>query len=356
MLKALIGIATFDIPYVEMGSVSSYKVIEEDESSLSDMPESLLENLDELGYDSAVLSKTMGSVFVFTLVTIIALIVIVLTDPVMQLPFQWSRRTNLWLSNFLCWNFVIRLIFEGALESTFSVWLCFKYGTFSSDYWGTVIDWAIAVLLAACLLLMPAWMFIFYIKRVQNWAKPSFQEKYGAPLDGLKPQRTSLIYPIYFMVRRMSFALMSMTLFNHVVLQLTFHWLLTTLAFAFLATFQPFQETMVGKLEMLNEGVTVLLIDLCFLFTPLEPSASRQYSAGYFFNALVIGTLCVHVFFLLKNTFTEVKWRLLVWRARRFSVRKKIQKWKKVVKSNLKKPPKVTIIEEVDKMRGRREA
>lgn len=126
-------------------------------------------------------------------------------------------------------------------------------------------------------------------------------------MDGLKKnKRSSVIYAVYFVIRRVSFAVVTLTLWNNVILQLFLHWVMTILAFAFVATFVPHENPLVGKLDMMNEAATVIIIDLLFIFTDNEPSASRQYQFGYVFIGVVVLTLSVHIYFLLKDALGKV--------------------------------------------------
>lgn len=65
------------------------------------------------------------------------------------------------------------------------------------------------------------------------------------------------------------------------------------LSFAYIVNFTPFEEKMMLYMDLLNEVATILLIDICFIFTPLEPSATRQYKFGYLFLLIVIMTVAI---------------------------------------------------------------
>lgn len=179
-------------------------------------------------------------------------------------------------------------------------------------------DWITIAVIILLTLSMPLFFLFFYLPRFKSWKKDEFESKYGAPLEGLKKdKKSSLIYASYFVVRRVLFAVVTLTLWNNVILQLFLHWVLTTLAFAFIAIFDPFEDSLVGKLDMMNEAATVIIIDLLFIFTDNEPSARRQFQFGFVFIAVVVGTLCVHIYFLMSDALGKIFKKLRTTRLKR---------------------------------------
>jgi hypothetical protein len=125
-------------------------------------------------------------------------------------------------------------------------------------------------------------MVIFYIKHYAFWEYEEFDKKYGAPLDGLKKnQKSSLIYPVYFMIRRAIFCLVTLLLYRYVILQLILHYILTMIIIVYLTTFVPQEDLIEYHLELMNECFTVILIDLYFLLTDLDSDRSHQYKWGF---------------------------------------------------------------------------
>jgi len=113
----------------------------------------------------------------------------------------------------LQWNFVIRLILEQTLETLFSVALTFKYSRFTTSAFGSATDYIFSIILAALIGILPLFMVIFYLKYFSDWQNNEFNHKYGAPLDGLKKgNKSSLILPIYFVIRRFLLCLITFTL------------------------------------------------------------------------------------------------------------------------------------------------
>ena len=87
---------------------------------------------------------------------------------------------------------------------------------------------------------MPFFMVIFYLKYYDDWENEKFDKKYGAPLEGLKKdQKSSLIYPVYFVIRRSLFCLVTLVFYNYVLLQLLFHYVLTMISIIYLISSVP---------------------------------------------------------------------------------------------------------------------
>ena len=109
VMKNIAIVATFDIPYVNLESVPKiYQV--PDVKVLTEYPENVVDQMAILGYNNAYISTTMGSNYIFLLLTFTGLLLIVLT-----LPFK-SRsccvKTNTWLKKKMLWNWIIRFLLE----------------------------------------------------------------------------------------------------------------------------------------------------------------------------------------------------------------------------------------------------
>jgi hypothetical protein len=82
--------------------------------------------------------------------------------------------------------------------------------------------------------------------------------------------------------------------------------LLTLGSIAYLTNFVPQEEPLEYWLEVMNECFTVLAIDLCFLFTDLDPNQSRQYNWGFVLIVTIVLCVGVHVFFLFKHMIKDL--------------------------------------------------
>jgi uncharacterized membrane protein YhdT len=80
------------------------------------------------------------------------------------------------------------------------------------------VSWFFAVALGTCPITIPA----FYLYNFHKLADEEFEEKWGAPYEGLrKDSRWSLFYPITFVVRRLAFAYLCVFMPGSLTIQLT---------------------------------------------------------------------------------------------------------------------------------------
>ena len=266
--------------------------------------------MDQLGYNDPNISVTFGSVYVIMLLTILGLFGILLTYPLLR--FAPARKVHDYLKETLMWNFTIRLFLEGCLESSFCIYLTFMYGGGfkGKEFFGTDIDLIISILVTACTFLLPMFFGFFYLDHYFEWEKEKF-EIYADALDGLKKhKKISVFSPIYFVIRRVTFVMIAMRYHKTPVLQLTLFNVLTAISFAYVGLFRPFESNLQNNLELLNELVSIILIDLCFLFTDLEPSTERQYKFGFVFIAIVGLCLATHIFFLFRDIVHDIKLKI----------------------------------------------
>lgn len=166
MLKQLINIATFELPYINLQALhGKWRVIEGE--VLMDMPPNVVSSMQQLGYNDPNISNTMGTVYVVTQAAIIGLLLILITLPLAC--FTWIGKANKWLRKRLVWNFVIRLLLEECLETTFAVALTYKYSRFTKRAFGSATDYILGIVLTAAIAILPFFLVIFYLKNFENW-------------------------------------------------------------------------------------------------------------------------------------------------------------------------------------------
>jgi hypothetical protein len=92
---------------------------------------------------------------------------------------------------------------------------------------------------------------------------------------------------------------------------------LTILGVVYLRTYSPFEDKLNENLDILNEVTTVVLIDICYLFTDVWPDPKGQYNIGYAFIITMTCCIFTHLFFLMKSVFGDLKVRMRRGMARR---------------------------------------
>jgi len=100
------------------------------------------------------------------------------------------------------------------MELSFCVFLNLYYGSYAGS-WAMKLNYCISIFFGACLIGTPIFVITFYN---WNWDKLSdeeFEEKWGAPYEGLKKtSRWDLLHPCIFVSRRVIFAYLSIFMPN----------------------------------------------------------------------------------------------------------------------------------------------
>jgi hypothetical protein len=208
------------------------------------------------------------------------------------------------------------------LELGFSLVLLLQYSRPDKARFGTVIDYGLGCILAAGIFILPIFIIAFYLKNIDKLDDEEFQEKFGSVYEGLVTGKKSAIaYSVFFIIRRAAFAAASLFLYDKVLLQLPAMTFLTIMGVAYLTTFSPFEDKLCENLDILNEVCTVLLIDICYLFTDVWPNPTGQYKVGYAFIIIMAGCIFTHLFFLMKSVLNDLKLRVKRWIYRRQKIR-----------------------------------
>ena len=151
--------------------------------------------------------------FVIIFVTVVGLALSTLLLPIACF-INKAKSIQQWLDKKLKWNWTIRLLLEGLLEMSFCTVFTINYvnRTTFGGWFNLVFAYLLLVLVAA----LPIFMQVFYQLQFSRMSDPDdeeFHEKYGAPYEGLKPdKRWSLFLPFMVAVRRISFMAVVLTL------------------------------------------------------------------------------------------------------------------------------------------------
>ena len=102
----------------------------------------------------------MGSFFVYTVATMIGLVLILFTLPLKR--FECCKKVHEFIQKKLLWNFVIRLVLEQFLKLGFGLLLQFKYVFVNKKYYGSVVNFMLAIIMTVIAVLLPFFVVIFY--------------------------------------------------------------------------------------------------------------------------------------------------------------------------------------------------
>ena len=244
------------------------------------------------------------------MITLTVLMMIILCTPLYK--SNAVNKMRAWLKKKLLWNFILRMILESSIIMNFCFALTLLYGKWERI--GGIINMLSAWTLGLITLILPFFILIFYLIKYDTMNSEDedianeFDEKWGAPLEGLnKSQKSSVAQPVMFLLRRTFFVIISIWLFSNLIAQLALQILMTVIKFAYLIQFQPFEDRLVQKLEIFNEIMLILIIDVMFCFTDIIPTERDKQLFGYVFIILITVTIGVHLVNLVLVTVANIK-------------------------------------------------
>ena len=198
----------------------------------------------------------------------------------------------------------VRFLIEGCLDVSICIYCQWVFTAESEEglTWSSrfeIVNNISMFVLATALFIFPIFIAVFYCVKFAKWGDEDFENKYGSILEGLrKDSRASLAYPLIFISRRFLLVVVTTVTQEKLFVQLIYMNMLSFLQVFYLATFRPFEEPLILKVEIFNEVTTVLLVDLLPIFSegnPFEPVSFMDM----FFLICLSSNICVHLFFLI---------------------------------------------------------
>jgi len=143
---------------------------------------------------------------------------------------------------------VIRLIFETCLEFSIAVIISLPFAIKkirNSENWLEAFDYGLVIFLAGTVLLLPLFIIFFYCLNYEKMGTEKFQKKFGSVYEGLRINRSALFYPVLFILRRVSLAVVALYAEDFVWLQLSSQLFFTMISACYLLHFKPFDGSLI---------------------------------------------------------------------------------------------------------------
>jgi len=217
-------------------------------------------------------------------------------------------------TNALYGNLLLRYILEAGLDISVSIALQVYYsdlngGLFNSNEAFFMLNSIMTIILGPVVLLAIFCYGIFYLCTFSQWTDETYDERFGAVFEGLrKDTRLSLLYPVIFLLRRALFSVVAIYTQELLILQIASLFFFSSVQIVFLILVEPFTEPLLQKMEIFNEICTLALVYVMVCFT--DANKALWLTENYYDFAFMAGmaiNLLVHVYFLLKNSFFEIK-------------------------------------------------
>lgn len=217
------------------------------------------------------------------------------------------------LYRFLSFGAFLLLFYEGYLEMSISLFI----GAFNMEWsaeLGRSVLYSNFFTLSICIiiLLLPIFICVYYTLYVDALHEDEFSSRYGALYEGLKIEdredqlynRTiTMLFPLFFVLRRLIFCFAAIFLAQWPALQLLVLFYVTTLMIIYLMWYKPFEENFYTGIEVLNEITVIFLLYFMMMFTEWIPQAEQRYFLAWFFIFIVSLNVSIHLFFLAKGVF-----------------------------------------------------
>ena len=95
-------------------------------------------------------------------------------------------------------------------------------------------------------------------------------DTFGDPLSGFDLRKPIIVlYPAYFVLRRILFVLVSLYLWKRPLTQISIRMLNAGIGFVLLSVVRPYPSPKTTFMELMNEATTILLLDCLIVFTEI---------------------------------------------------------------------------------------
>ena len=170
------------------------------------------------------------------------------------------------------------------------------------------LNYAVSIFFAICLIGFLPFVVIFYNYNFHRLGDEDFEEKWGAPYEGLKKEsRWSLIFPFTYVIRRGVFAFFAVLMPSFLAGQLAIQFYLTVGTMIYLVQCEPFEDKLLGKLELMNEIVAVFTIDVLFNLAPNYQTLYVMNMLGWAFVFCIFLNLFIHLFFIVRGGCADIR-------------------------------------------------
>ena len=177
---------TFIIFLVE---IANFDVLPTDAlfAEIFDFPEdgSFNMNFETTGLESYYAIENLGTVFlIFNIYVVLSILQLI--GYCFKNKVKWCKKMSKKIGKFLYWGGILRLLMEGFLETIICTMLNLR--VMSKEWDNVTIAYSIqfSVVMTLLLVLLPVWSTIFYWKNRNKWEDDDWDEKWGAPLEGLE--------------------------------------------------------------------------------------------------------------------------------------------------------------------------
>lgn len=241
----------------------------------------------DTGYESNFAAVNMGTNVIIITILFFFILLLALFLPCHKQD-NFVGRNHRKCSGIIFWGFWLRMLIQGCLEIEVSALnyildrdelLAIYAESPEYDSFFLVND-LLSFSLMILLVIMPIWVTIFYCYNFDKIGDKKFAEKYGSTYDGLRTdgKRSILFFPVYFLVRRWIFLMITIYGDNYPAQQLFCLLIMTIISLLYLLLYRPFDTPLLQNLEVFNEFTSMALLytTFCWLKYEFEEGEDHQ--------------------------------------------------------------------------------
>lgn len=135
------------------------------------------------------------------------------------------------------------------------------------------------------------------------------ESNFGALLEGTRkgedPEKQSkwiLLYPALFFARRIALIASVLLIVDYLWVQIAIQFAFSTTMIIYLMHVWPLETATANKMEVFNECTIILLHYGLMMFTDYVPEAETRHYIGWYYIAVSLGNILVHIFFLILDS------------------------------------------------------
>lgn len=262
-------------------SYTTELVFEFDENKQELLNEEILDQMEDLGYDTHNSMLNLGSLAIFSFVYFVKLgVYVFVVLPVKYFTGRGSKMMKSMQETLFYGEFIF-LVIEAYLEFLIAGYLNLKepITTKNGEVLSIAIGWYCAL---TTLIVMPAAFVYMFTRSTEVLSSESFKQKWEALYERVDPRdKFNLLYYPIFCGRRVIFCYLCFSLFHLPSIQFISLMLLNTLILEYIAGQKPLHSRFLNRLEIFNELTSLLSTFHMAFFTDWIIDPVLQHTLGW---------------------------------------------------------------------------
>ena len=132
-----------------------------------------------------------------------------------------------------------------------------------------------------------------YLELIEEGEEDSALNQHHELFEDYRPNSSSLMYPIIFLLRRYGIIVVLITMPQLKYAQILSQFFLTMVVITHLWSYRPYDSLFVNRQELINEHMVMLAAYPLYCFTPWVWDTERRMEAGW----LIVAVILINILF-----------------------------------------------------------